>query len=71
VFNYLAYIHVPKDKSRKLGLRTKWSIFVGYDDASKAYRICSSQLQKLIVTKDVVYDESIMGTPYLKKKKIY
>jgi hypothetical protein len=62
---------VPKDKSRKLGLRTKWGIFVGYDDASKAYRICSSQLQKIVVTKDVVYDESIMGTPYLKKKKTY
>ncbi len=41
VFGYLAYIHVPKDKSRKLGLRAKWSIFVGYDNVSKAYKIYS------------------------------
>jgi len=71
VFDYLAYIHVPKDKSKKLGLKSKWGILIGYDNASKAYNIYSPQLQKNVVTKDVVYDESITWTPYMKGKNTY
>ena len=32
-------------------------IFVGYDDASKAYQVYNPTTQKLLVTKDVVFDE--------------
>jgi hypothetical protein len=33
------YIHIPKDKRKKLGRSGKKGIFVGYSEYSKAYRI--------------------------------
>jgi hypothetical protein len=33
-------------------------IFVGYDDASKAYRVYNPITQKIVITRDIVFDES-------------
>ncbi len=61
VFGCLTYIYISREKSGKLRLRVERRIFVGYDDVSKAYRIYNLQIRKIIVTKDVIFDESLVG----------
>jgi hypothetical protein len=39
IFGCLVYIHIPKDKRKKLEPSGKKGIFIGYSESSKAYRI--------------------------------
>jgi hypothetical protein len=39
IFGCLVYIHVPKDKRKKLEPSGKRGIFVGYSESLKAYKI--------------------------------
>ena len=39
IFSCPIYIHVPKDKKRKLEPSKKKGTFVGYSESSKAYKI--------------------------------
>jgi hypothetical protein len=39
IFGCPVYIHVPKDKRKKLEPSGKKGIFVGYSESSKSYRI--------------------------------
>ena len=39
VFGCKAYMHVPKDESGKLDSKAKKSIFVGYGENTKGYRL--------------------------------
>ncbi len=61
VFGCLTYIYIFREKSGKLGLRAEQKIFVDYDDVSKAYQIYNLQIQKIVVTKDVIFNESFVG----------
>jgi hypothetical protein len=61
VFNCLTYIYISREKSRKLRLRAEQRIFVGYNDVSKAYQVYNPQIWKIVVTKDVIFNESLVG----------
>jgi hypothetical protein len=61
VFGCLTYIYIFREKSGKLGLRAEQKIFVDYDDVSKAYQIYNPQIQKIVVTKDIIFNESFVG----------
>jgi len=39
IFGCPAYIHIPKDKRKKLDPSSMKGTFVGYSNSSKAYRI--------------------------------
>jgi len=39
IFGCLVYIHIPKDKRKKLDPTSMKGIFDGYSNTSKAYRI--------------------------------
>jgi hypothetical protein len=39
IFGCPIYIHIPKDKRKKLEPSIKKGIFMGYNESSKAYRI--------------------------------
>jgi hypothetical protein len=52
-------------KASKLYLH---GIFVGYDNASNAYKIYNLQTKKIMITKDVVFNEMTHGAPILKEK---
>lgn len=43
---------------------------LGYNDASKEYKIYNLQSWKIVVTKDVIFGEYVMGMPYLKENKL-
>lgn len=61
VFGCLTYIYIFREKSGKLRLRAERRIFVGYNDVSKVYRIYNPQIRKIVVTKDVIFNESLVG----------
>jgi hypothetical protein len=59
IFGCPIYIHVPKDKRKKLELLGKKGIFIGYSESSKAYIIYVPSQQKVEISRDVTFDEKI------------
>jgi hypothetical protein len=59
IFGCPVYIHVPKEKIKKLEPLGKKGIIVGYSESSKAYRIYVPGQQKVEISRDVTFDEKI------------
>jgi hypothetical protein len=59
IFGCPVYIHILKDKRKKLGPSGKKGIFFGYSETSKAYRIYVPGQQKVEISKAVTFDENI------------
>ncbi|KAJ9515942.1 hypothetical protein QJQ45_016884 [Haematococcus lacustris] len=57
-----AYAHVPEHMRSKLGSKAVQRVFVGYELSSKAYQVLLPG-GKLLITKDVVFDELDRGPP--------
>ena len=57
VFGSLCYIHIPNMKRHKLEDKTIRSIFLGYNNISKGYRVYNLQAKKLVISLDVEVDE--------------
>jgi hypothetical protein len=57
IFGSPVYIHVPKEKRTKLEPSGKKSIFVGYSETSKAYRIYIPGQKYIEVSRDVTFHE--------------
>ncbi|KAJ9524212.1 hypothetical protein QJQ45_004986 [Haematococcus lacustris] len=62
VFGARAYAHVPEHMRSKLGSKAVQGVFVGYELRSKAYQVLLPG-GKLLITKDVVFDELDRGPP--------
>ncbi|WOG95118.1 hypothetical protein DCAR_0314420 [Daucus carota subsp. sativus] len=58
IFGCIAYAHVPEQKRKKLDDKGDKCIFTGYDKRSKAYRLYNPLTKKLIISRDVEFDES-------------
>ncbi|CAA9994150.1 unnamed protein product [Nesidiocoris tenuis] len=60
IFGSKAYTHVPDQKRTKFDKKTKELVMVGYSDITKGYRLIDRQHpSKLIVARDVVFDENL------------
>ena len=57
IFGSLTYSHVPSKKRTKLDPTTEKGIFVGYDETSKAFRIYLLSQRKVVVRRDVKFEE--------------
>ena len=57
IFGCLAYSHVPSEKRTKLEPTAEKGIFVGYDETSKAFRIYLPSQRKVVVRRDVRFEE--------------
>ena len=57
VFDCLAYVHVAKDKWRKLDPKTRPCIFLGYGDDEFGYRQWNLQEKKVAQSRDIVFME--------------
>lgn len=57
VFGYIAHVHIPDQKRSKLDDKSKKCVFLGVSDESKAYRLFDPVSRKIIVSKDVVFEE--------------
>nr|GEY71933.1 putative copia-type polyprotein [Tanacetum cinerariifolium] len=57
VFGSIAYVHIPDFKRVKLDDKSKKCVFLGVSKESKAYRLYDPVSIKIIVSRDVVFDE--------------
>jgi hypothetical protein len=57
VFGCTAYAHVPKEKMSKLDDKSIKCIFIGYSIETRSYRLFDPQAKKVIISRDVVFDE--------------
>lgn len=53
-FSTTVYVHVPKQKRRKLDIKFQKGIFIGYDENIKAYRVYFPDTKKISVHRDVI-----------------
>lgn len=61
IIGSIAYVHIPKDMRTKLDPKSFSTILVGYDQHSKAYRCFDPSTNKILISKDVIFDEGTMG----------
>ena len=61
VFGCQAYILTPSEKRLKWDPKARMGIFVGYEEVSKAYRVFDIEASKIMITRDVTFDESAFG----------
>lgn len=58
VFGSVAYVHIPKEKRHKLEEKSLKCIFVGYNDVSKAYKLWDPEAKKVVISRDVIFEET-------------
>jgi hypothetical protein len=58
VFGCDVYIHTLKKERSKLDPKSKKGIFVGYDESKQGYRVFDIELQKVIVSRDIIFNEN-------------
>ena len=58
VFGSITYVHVRKEKLRKLDAKAEKCILVGYSDKQKGYKCYNPRTKQARVSRDVVFDES-------------
>ena len=57
IFRCLAYAHVD---NRKLEPRSMKCIFLGYKSSVKGYKLWCTEIRKLVISRDVIFDETFM-----------
>jgi hypothetical protein len=63
VFGCDAYALVLKHQRSKLDPKSKRYIFVGYGDGTKGYRLWDPTTHKIIINRDVKFNESSLENP--------
>uniref|UniRef100_A0AAV1TDZ7 Retroviral polymerase SH3-like domain-containing protein n=1 Tax=Peronospora matthiolae TaxID=2874970 RepID=A0AAV1TDZ7_9STRA len=61
VFGCQVYILTPKEKRLKWDPKARTGIFLGYEEASKAYRVYDIEAGQVVISRDVNFDESAFG----------
>jgi len=62
VFGSVCWYLLPKQNVKKLDARSTSAIFIGYSESSKAYKLLNLNTNKVIISKDVTFDEDIFPT---------
>jgi transposase InsO family protein len=57
VFGSIAYMHVPDQERSKLDDKSEKYVFIGYDPSFKGYKLYNPSTKKVIVSRDVEFDE--------------
>ena len=69
VFGCIAYAHVPNELRKKLVEKSEKCIFLGYSDEIKGYRLYNPITKKVLISRDVTFDEEGEWTWNTKEKK--
>lgn len=57
MFGCLSYAHVPASKCTKLDNKSLKCVLLGVSEESKAYRVYDSLSQKVLISRDVIFNE--------------
>ena len=60
MFGSLAYVHVPDQQRSKLDDKSERYVFIGYDANSKGYKLYNPFTGKLVISRDVEFNEGKM-----------
>ncbi|KAL9429389.1 hypothetical protein AB3S75_031241 [Citrus x aurantiifolia] len=58
IFGCVAHVHVPEAKRKKLDARSITCVLLGVSEESKAYRLYDPVAKKIIISRDVVFEEN-------------
>ena len=58
VFGCLAFVHVPDVNRKKLDSRSTKCVLLGVSEESKAYKLYDAVSKRIIISRDVVFEES-------------
>lgn len=58
VFGCVAYAHILKQEREKFDEKGVKNIFVGYSNESKGYHLYNPKTNKIVISRDVIFDES-------------
>ena len=56
IFGCIAYAHIPDEKRKKLNDKGEKCVFLGVSEASKAYKLFNPLTNKIVTSRDVVFD---------------
>ena len=70
VFGCEAYVHVPKEKRKKLDPKSQKGIFLGYGEDQFGFRIWDPVGKKIIRSRDVVFNEKVFPTLHKEENMI-
>ena len=57
IFGCIAYAHVPDEKRKKLEDKSLKCVFLGVSETSKAYKLYDPLTKKVVISRDVIFDE--------------
>lgn len=57
VFGSVAHVHIVDERRTKLDDKSESFVFIGYDSSSKGYKLYYPNNKKIVVNRDVVFDE--------------
>lgn len=57
VFGSVTHVHIADEKISKLNEKREKFIFVGYDQSSKGYKLYNPNNNKIVINRDMVFDE--------------
>ena len=58
IFGCPTYIHIPIEERSKLDSKSKKGIFLGFKKGVKGYKLWDPMAQKVVISRDVVFDEN-------------
>uniref|UniRef100_A0AAV1U9U7 Integrase catalytic domain-containing protein n=1 Tax=Peronospora matthiolae TaxID=2874970 RepID=A0AAV1U9U7_9STRA len=58
VFGCWAFILTPREKRLKWDPKAREGMFMGYEEASKAYRVYDIEAGQVVISRDITFDES-------------
>lgn len=59
IFGCLCYSLIPSQNRKKIDSKSQKCIFVGYSTQSKAYRLYHPASKKILIRRDVIFNESV------------
>src|ERR1044072_2585627 len=60
IFGSLAYVHISSEDRSKLDPKSRRCIFIGYNNDVKGYKLWDPTKKKVVVSRDVIFDEQSM-----------
>lgn len=64
IFESKIYMHIPKEKGRKLDACTKEGVLVEYRESQKGYRILHQDTNNVIISRNVIVDEILVCSKF-------